>query len=322
MLRASGIGSLPCRSLDEAFALVECDERMIPYVPELPLAGIRSTMLYAPFEVFGEKALAELFPNPKSNRVVVRRSSLDRLVGLCESIDSAEGAESGSRAGDAFSRAVAEFRGRTKHLLAGVVGPATLLGSLFIEQENRLVSAASSAAVRDAIVSLLERGIHARLRVAREAGLTAILHLDEPALPYLDASIRADAEDALRILLQRLDGEGVVGVHCCGSVAKRELELLQSLKLRLISLPVAPSRSREFEELVKPLLRTGCWVLPGVVRTDGSAQPEVAEVRGMLAHWMSLSAEGNLVITPDCGLGLLGETETKRVLNELRGLLA
>lgn len=298
-------------SAEDALRFVECSDRMIPYVPELPLRGVDATMLYAPFESFDSAVRRELFPRAESDSVLVAEESVDHFISLCGD----SGADDERIAGELFCQTLAHFGPETKHLVSGMVGPATLLGSLFRGDRAHRVPLALDEPAIDAVCTLIQRIITARIRLAERSGVQLLQHLDEPLLPYLPAAVRARLGFALGEVLKAVRADGIVGVHCCGKLAEDELSYFSSLELSLLSIPFR-SEAGPGAELQSDVLERGGWLLAGVVRTDGSAtgfEDSRAELRRLAQRGM----ESRVVVTPDCGLGLLGPEGARRVMDQL-----
>ncbi len=315
---ATGVGSLPGRSMAEAIRTVmgELGEPpCMPFLPELPQRGVGADMVGR-----GTAFLIDLYAEvqPSGWRIADRpgrdhgraRSHLSSDLDLLEEYT----------------------QGYTGPLKVQVAGPWTLAATVELPYGDKLL--ADAGAVRDVAASLAE-GL--RLHVAdlrkRVPGAQVILQLDEPAVPgVLRGSVRtasgfgslpAVEESVVRELLRTvIDGvraadnpsddapETPVVLHCCAPDVP--FDTFRRAGASGISFDLSLLRERHDDtlgELIESQMPLFAGVVPSTDPADTSPSARLS-VKALTDRILSLRRLGftdariaeSVVVTPSCGL--------------------
>lgn len=296
--RVTGIGSLPHRSAHAAarFAL-SCGD--IPAVPTLPRRS--------PAEGMISQALAGL-PGVSVGQYGALAVDVGVLAangfGAATSVDLDGAAFRGWRA---FLDTVAtvEWHGPVKWQFVGPVTLGIALARAGVPSPEAFELAGQI--VRGRLVAL-----HAAMRAAMpRAG--QLVFIDEPSFAAVggeDFDIAPDtAVDLLSSALASVEGQAVVGVHCCGS---GDIGSLLASGPSVLSIPLAGVRDEDLTKLARFIEHDGviAW---GAVTTAGPMTVSLERPwRQLCDVWCQLVQRGadpcrlrlQSLITPECGLAM------------------
>jgi methionine synthase II (cobalamin-independent) len=300
---ATGIGSMPGESFEEAMKTVfgELDE--LPFLVELPGRGPHASMVGRAAAMIADLGV-DLQP---AGWRLTDASGLDHRRAaslLAHDLDVAE--ELGQR-----------LRGRFKIQIAG---PWTLAASMERPRGGRVLG--DRGARRDLAQALVE-GARAHARDVRSRlGVEVVVQIDEPSLPaVLSGAVRTasgldryraaspqEAAEALEWLVAALSGDGfAVVLHCCA----------ESLPLDVFAQTSATALSFDLSAVGSDVYdRFGEWVdggralWPGLVPSiEPEGRPPTAAdlTRRLLDWWADLGHRDaetipDTTVTPSCGL--------------------
>jgi hypothetical protein len=297
---ATGVGSLPGTSIDEACAMTFDELPELPHLPELPARGPGSDMI--------GRTAAQL-----SGLGVDRTPSGWRLVDR-PSLDQRAARERLTADLDALLPVAGPgYDGAFKVQL---VGPWTLAASLDLPRGGRALR--DAGAVRDVVASLAETAVEHLAEVRRRVpGAELVLQLDEPSLPAVMAGrIRTEsgfgalrsveAHDVVSSLRDVIEAAGVpVVLHCCAD--DPPIGLFRAAGASAVSFDA--TRGSIDHDAIGELVEGGAVVWLGVAPTLGPGVPpaprDVAEPVRRL--WRELGFDPDLLptaisLTPACGL--------------------
>ncbi|HWA67619.1 MAG TPA: methionine synthase [Mycobacteriales bacterium] len=297
---ATGIGSLPGTSIDEACALAFDELPELPHLPELPARGPGSDMV--------GRTAAQLTGlgvdrTPSGWRLVDRpgldqRSARERMVADLDALLPVAGPG---------------YDGSLKIQLAG---PWTLAASLELPRGGRALR--DAGAVRDLVASLAETVVEHLAEVRRRVpAVELVLQLDEPSLPAVlagriptesgfGALPGIESQQAVSSLRAVVEAAGVpVVLHCCAP--QPPVALLREAGAAAVSFDA--SRGPVDRDAVGELVDGGAVVWLGVVPALGPGVPptprDVADPVRRL--WRELAFDPDrlpsaVALTPACGL--------------------
>jgi hypothetical protein len=292
---ATGIGSLPHRSVHEAaaFALRAYD---VPAIPTLPRRSPAEGMIAQALVGIGGVTLGQY------GSIAVDVDGLDPDAPVAT--DLGHDAYAGLRAFLATAEA-RQLRGPVKWQFTG---PVTLGAAL-----TRV------GAPADRAFAVAARAVRAHLAVIADAVARAlpaspqIVWLDEPWMGELMSPgfpIAPDpAIDLLSTAMAILEPVATVGVHCC---ADADIASLLAAGPAILSIPLAP-RLVDVAGYLSRFLEDGGRVAWGAVPTDGPIATTSDRAWRLLSEvWCELVNRGcdpvelrqRSLITPACGLGL------------------
>lgn len=299
---ATGVGSLPGTSADEAARIVAGELPDLPFLPELPGRGVGSDLIGRAVGLLVDVA-AEVLPS--GWRITSRPGRDVRRANDARSFD--------------LDAAAEQFAG-APWLKVQICGPWTLAAGLELSNGNRALI--DPGAVRDLADSLAE-GMTALLDdlTARLPGTALVVQVDEPSLPAVLAgalrtpsgfgTVRAVDPLTAGPVLQRFRssfGDRPVVAHCCHP--KIPVTLLcnagfDGISLDLSTVGTAAARLDPLGEA----LEAGTVLLAGIVpsvRPTGKTPDLVTVARPLLDLWSHLGQDWAdlpaVVPTPTCGL--------------------
>lgn len=297
---ATGIGSLPGTSIDEACALAFDELPELPHLPELPGRGPGSDMIG---RTAAQLSGLGVDRTPSGWRLVDRPGldQRDAREGLVADLDAL------------IPVAGPGYDGSFKVQLAG---PWTLAASLELPRGGRALR--DAGAVRDLADSLAETVVEHLAEVRRRLpGAQLVLQLDEPSLPAVLAgriptesgfgALRAiAAQDAVAKVRAVVEAAGVpVVLHCCA--ATPPISLLREAGAAAVSLDVTTGSADR--DAIGELVDGGGVAWLGVVPALGPGVPptprDVADPVRRL--WRELGFDPDRLpsavsLTPACGL--------------------
>lgn len=297
---ATGVGSMPGRSIREAVAVV-AGELPWPHLPELPTRGPGADRVGRSGAVLVDLPLETTVDGwrlaTRPGRDLRRARSL-----LAEDLD-------------ALEESLAGHAGPLKVQLAG---PLTVAAEVAARGAHRVL--ADSAAVTDIAASLAEGAVGHLADVRRRLpGAVVSLQLDEPALqavltgsiptPSGFGRVRAvpgtEAAALIGVVADAVRAAGCpVLLHCCGPHVPQGL--LAGIALDAVSLDVSRPVGGG-DDALAAWLDAGRLLLAGVVPTSGPVPDDAAvaaQVRTLAGRLGFGGSAGlrQLVVTPACGL--------------------
>ena len=326
---ATGLGSMPGTSPDEADAVILGELPNLPFLPELPARGPGADLV--------GRTAALLVDLPVETTATAWRLAERRGRDL--------GRATGMLAADldAMEAAAAGYQGAFKIQLCG---PWTLAASLELTRSVE-PALADAGAVADLIASLAE-GVAAHVADVRRRlpGAALLVQFDEPALPgVLAGSVPSAsglrrvpavdhpvAADGLRATLAVTEVPGMI--HCCAP--DLPFSLMASAGARAVSFDLGLLR-REDEDAVGEIAEAGLGIAVGAVPTEpaaaapsGNGRPDRAAAVGpenaarstaeaVIALWRRIglplgTLSRQVVVTPACGLAGASPARAREVL--------
>jgi hypothetical protein len=315
---ATGVGSMPGSSAQEAMRIVAGELPDFLHVVELPERGPgadmvgRTAALLATVDAgFGVETTPDGWRISRSVGRQVRRAQ----SWLSEDLD-------------ALEDCARDYNGPIK---AAICGPWPLAAQIELPTGERLLR--DPSAVRDLVQALAEA---ARLHVAdirrRVPGATVVLQVDEPALPTvlagrigtssgLSTYKAVDEQHAEKVLREILfDG---AGVHCCAE--QPPVDLLRRAGAAFVSVDLL-SVGQACDDDLGRAFDDGVGVFAGCVASTGEGPVgdtrASAPVRDLLhrlgltdARWLA-----QVAVTPACGLAAASPTWTRTALAACRAV--
>jgi hypothetical protein len=297
---ATGIGSLPGTSIDEACAMAFDELPEMPHLPELPARGPGADMIG---RTAAQLAGLAIDRTPSGWRLVDHPGADQRAARefLAEDLDALLPV-----AGPGYDGA----------LKVQLVGPWTLAASIDLPRGGRALR--DPGAVRDLVASLTETVVEHLAEVRRRVpAAQLVLQLDEPSLPAVMAGrIRTESgfgelrvvepTPVLAALSSVITAAGVpVVLHCCA--ANPPIGLLRAAGATAVSFhaTLGPTDHDAIGELVDG----GGIVWLGVLPTLGPGVPptprDVADPVRRLWHELGFDPDllpSAVSLTPTCGL--------------------
>lgn len=297
MTTSSGVGSWPgTRPREAVVAVRDLLGDGIPHLPELPARGVGADMvgraaallegLHVETQPYGWR-FADRAGADEGRAAAFLREDLDELA---EAYD-----------------------GWTGPLKVQVTGPWTLGASIELTRGERAV--ADHGARRDLASSLAE-GLRSHLDDVQRLvpGADLVVQIDEPGLPAvlegrlptqsgygrLRAVDRAEVRDGLREVLDAA-GERTTVVHCCAGDVP--VELLRESGAGAISLDTGLLDGARWGQLAEAV-EAGVVLWAGAVPTTSGDWRTARDL--LVGPWqrigLPMTALGDLVVTPTCGL--------------------
>jgi hypothetical protein len=297
---ATGVGSLPGTSIDEAFAVAFDELPELPHLPELPARGPGADMV-------GRTAcqlVGLAVDRTPSGWRLVDRPGFDQRGGqelLAEDLDALLPV-----AGPGYDGA----------LKVQLTGPWTLAAALELPRGGAVL--ADHGAVRDLVASFTE-AVSGHLDEVRRRVPTAklVLQLDEPSLPAVLAgqirtqsglaTLRAPEETEVVSALHEavIAAEGPVAVHCCAR--RPPLALFRAAGAAAVGLDLTAGDVDR--DAIGETVDGGVAIWLGVVPSLGPGIPpaprDVAEPVRRLWRELGLDPQAlptSVAVTPACGL--------------------
>jgi methionine synthase II (cobalamin-independent) len=316
---ATGIGSMPGTSPDEALKVVLGELPDFPYLPELPdrgpgadLTGRTAALLVElPVETTSRGWKFALRPGREQRRAAdLLATDLDALLAATDG-----------------------YQGPFK---IQVAGPWTLAATIELSRSQD-PALADSGAVDDLIASLTE-GVAAHVAEvrARVPGADVVLQVDEPALPAVLAGAVPTASGLNRVgavdtdvtraaLAAVLDATSAYTVvHCCSPAIP--FQLIRDCGARAVALDISRLRPGA-EDSIGELAEAGLGIVAGALDTRNTermkrapavAPKEIAASVVELWRRIGLSADllaaGQVVISPACGLAGFSGAQARTAL--------
>lgn len=330
MTLASGVGSMPGddqHALDEAVRVVlgELGERPgLPFVPEVPGRGAGASMTGRALAVV-DSLDADLQPAGW------------RLTGGAGSpgVDHRRARSLLAQDLDALEETAQDYTGPFK---TQVCGPWTLAATVERPRGDRVLA---DHGARRELAQALAEGVRAHVRDLRRRlpGCDRlVVQLDEPALPAVLAarvptasgfgrhrSVEPPvASEALGWVLAAITAEGgEPWVHCCAAGAP--LSLMRGAGAHGLAVDLDQLGLADHDSLAEALEAGGAVAL-GVVGTavPASSPPTAGALTERVERWLDLTGldpagvEGELVLTPACGMAGVSSGFARAALSALR----
>jgi hypothetical protein len=325
---ATGIGSVPFLSAEQACQEILSHESLIPFWPQLVQKDPREDMVlqYSPPLPCLKPDLEQnnLLYDPNCNREETLLLFYEKYLASDFSFFSLlpEFASGFYR----LLEILPSLPPLIRYVKGQIVGPITLGLSVKLSSDRFLIH---DPELMDSIVKGLALQAIYQVKKFEDLKRKSIIFLDEPSLSgYGSAFTPLSRDEVIKILeetiqLIREQTDTLIGLHCCGNT---DWSLLLSLDLDIINLD-AFNFGRTFllypKEIMKFLGR-GKAVAWGLVPTAGCTGKETAS--GLLDHLASLFE--NLIgqgidqdrlytqalLTPACGMGTLSQEAAKDLL--------
>jgi hypothetical protein len=326
-LNATGIGGLPHTDSRVACEAVLSFFPEIPYVPTLPLRGIKESIVYTDSEPLPGRVMekGKMWVNTTLNH----SAGMEKIF-----LDYLQGDFSGYAPGEEYASGFYEMM---KHDLSGallvkcqVTGPVTF-GMQVVDQDKRpIYYDPGYADLLGKMIALRAGWYESAIREMTGISETLIV-LNEPYLAALGSSVIPIDDEMVRSNFQDIASilGGGVGIHCCSNT---DWGFLMSLSPGLISFD-AYTNAREFllygEELSAYLERGGT-VAWGIVPAEYEVF-STETVDSLLARMDSIRSEvcelveeetyfSRSLITPTCGIRFADERGADAIMAATREL--
>lgn len=331
---ATGIGSVPFLSPEQACREILAHESLIPFWPQLVRKDPREDMLlqYSPPLPCLKPDLKEktLFYDPDCDRSEALLFFYEKFLAQDDSFfsllpDYASGFYQ-------MLQALSLLKPAEGYIKGHIVGPITLGLGVKLSSGQFLIH---DPELMDAVIKGLAGQAVYQAKKFEESGRKAIIFLDEPSLSgYGSAFTPLSRDEVLEVLggiiqLMREQTGVLIGIHCCGNT---DWSLLLSLDLDIINLD-AYGFGESFilyPKEINTFLGKGKAVAWGLVPTSDYTGKETAPI--LLNHlatlFETLIKKGidrdrlttQALITPACGMGTLSEDTARRLLSLLSGV--
>lgn len=328
--KATGIGSVPFLSPEEACQEILSHQSLIPFWPQLVQRDPREEMLlqYSPplpclKPDFRQKDLSY---DPDCDRSTALLFFYEKLLAQDPSFFSLlpEFAAGFYQ----LLKTLPLLNPSAQYIKGQIVGPITLGLGVRLSSDQFLIH---DTELMDAVIKGLAQQAIDQVKQFEGLGKKAIIFVDEPSLSgYGSAFTPLSKDEVLEILggtigLIRDQAEARIGIHCCGNT---DWSLLLSLDIDILNLD-AYGFGESFilyPKEIKHFLEKGKAVAWGLVPTADYTGEETAPalLDQLAAYFKTLIAKGvdrdrlytQALITPACGMGSLSE-KTARVLLSL-----
>ncbi|HMK66300.1 MAG TPA: hypothetical protein VK564_10930 [Thermodesulfobacteriota bacterium] len=328
---ATGIGSVPFHSPEEACREILSHSSLIPFWPQLVQKDPREDMglQYSPPLPCLEADLKQkiLAFDPNCNRSESLTSFYEKFLNRDFSFFALR-----PEFASGYYQMLAmlgELKIPGAYVKGHVVGPITLGLSTKISEDRYLIH---DADLMDAAIKGLAMEAVEQARQFAALGKSAILFLDEPSLSgYGSAFTPLTREEVLGILgetiqLIREQTEALIGLHCCGNT---DWSLLLSLDIDILNFDAFGFGEALllYPQGLKTFLDKGKRLAWGIVPTADYTGAEQAEtlLERLTSLLKTLSEKGvdrnrlhaQSLITPACGMGTLPVNTAKKLLSLL-----
>ena len=332
---ATGMGSLPHGTVEEALAIVLKYFQALPHWPQLPRRGTAEGLVAQNLAPLLQRGLVAFTPNGSPYFDQDSPGWEERCLQFYELLLAVDTDGTGLE-GFAFpADAAAGFYAFADHpeqlpssarcVKGQLVGPVSLGFQVTDPQKKPCFY---NPSLREILVKTL--AAHARWQTERlrGTGLPALVFVDDPGLYSYGSSSavglgRAEIESALAEIVAAIHGAGgLAGVHCC---AGTDWSLLLELPLDVVSFDAYgyfPSM-QVYAEALGSFLKRGGALAWGIVPTSEKVlQEDAGTLQRLLAREMeTLARQGvdetllrrQLLITPSCGTGTLTPELAERI---------
>jgi methionine synthase II (cobalamin-independent) len=331
---ATGIGSVPFLSTEQACNEIISHESLIPFWPQLVQKDPREDMIlqYSPPLpcLQSDRVRKNLMVDPNCNRAETLLHFYEKFLAVDFSFfslrpDFASG----------FFRLLEllpSLPETVRYVKGQIVGPITLGLSVRLPSDRFLIH---DPELMDTVIKGLALQAVYQVKKFEELNRSSIIFLDEPSLSgYGSAFTPLSKDEVLKILgetIQHIREQTgtLIGLHCCGNT---DWSLLLSLDLDIINLD-AFNFGHSFllyPKEIKQFLEKGKTVAWGLVPTAGFTGKETTSglLDRLAALFTILVGQGidqdrlyaQSLLTPACGMGTLSEQSASQLLDLLAGV--
>lgn len=343
---ATGVGSVPHTSGEEALGLIWKSVPFAPHWPQLPNLGADSSFIGQYLNALIETGVIGDVQNPKfqiEEADWVERMTefyslyLEGIEGNEQALERFGFSSKGREGFEAFYCDLQRYGTREAMLLKGQLsGPLTV--GMQITDKNRRSSYYDDT-LRDMLVKTLALHAEWQTKQLRKLGLPVLMTIDDPGLYGFGASthITLNREQLLEDLNAIFEGilrqGGIPGVHVCAGM---DWTLLFDSKVQVVNFD-AYDYMQSMMALAEPLKRfltRGGILSWGIVPTNPAAWEETAQslilrLENNITELVKRGVDEALLrqqsmITPSCGTGTLemGLSEhIYKLLSEIGGLM-
>jgi methionine synthase II (cobalamin-independent) len=328
---ATGIGSVPFLSSEEACHEILAHHDLVPFWPQLVQKNPKEDMIlqYSP-------PLPCLVPDlqEKTLNYSCEDNRAECLLGFYEKYLSTDLSHFSLRPdfAEGFYRLLellAQAPAPPPFLKGQIVGPVTFGLSVRLSPDRFLIH---DSELMDTVIKALALEAVFQVRQFEKLTPDSIIFLDEPSLSgYGSAFTPLSKDEVLRILgetigLIREQVRTRIGLHCCGNT---DWSLLLSLDLDLINLDAFEFGPffLLYPEEIKKFLDRDRVIAWGIVPTTGytGAEKPLELLDRMEGYFKTLIGKGldrsrlftQAMLTPACGMGTLSEETARQLLNLL-----
>lgn len=341
---ATGVGSVPQTSSEEALDLIWKSVPLAPHWPQLPKLGAESSFIGQYINILIETGVIGDVANPKfqiealdwAERMTAFYSLyLEAIEGSPQALDRFGFSLQGGEGFEAFLLNLERFGTRDAVLLKGQLsGPLTL--GLQITDKNRRSSYYDDS-FRDILVKALALHAEWQTKRLRKFELPVIMTVDDPGLYGFGASTHVTLnrehliEDLNTIFEGILRQGGIPGVHVCAGM---DWTLLFDSKVQIVNFD-AYEFMQSIMVLAEPLnrfLKRGGVLSWGIVPTNQVAWEETAQslilrLENNIKELVKRGVDETLLreqsmLTPSCGTGTLQKDLSEHIyklLGEIGG---
>jgi len=343
---ATGVGSVPQTSGEEALELIWKSVPFAPHWPQLPNLGAESSFVGQYLNVLIETGIIGDFENPKFqmeatdwiDRMTMFYSLyLEAIEGNEQALERFGFSPQGGEGFEVYYRNLESFGTRDALLLKGQLsGPLTV--GMQITDNNRRSSYYDDT-LRDMLLKALALHAEWQTKSLRKFGLPVLMTVDDPALYGFGASthVTLKREQLIEELNTIFEGiirqGGIPGAHVCAGM---DWTLLFDSKVQVVNFD-AYDYFQSMMALAGPLnefLKRGGILSWGIVPTNPVAWEETAQslikrLENNIAELVKRGIDEGLLrqqsmVTPSCGTGTLQKELSEHIyklLLEIRGLL-
>ncbi|MBA4392996.1 MAG: hypothetical protein C0407_05540 [Desulfobacca sp.] len=329
--KATGIGSVPFLSPEEACQEILSHQSLIPFWPQLVRKDPREEMLlqYSPPLPCLKPDLIkkDLFYDPDCDRSAALLLFYEKLLAQDPFFFSlvpefAAGFYQLVKVLPLLNPSVDYIKGQ-------IVGPITLGLGIKRSSDQFLIH---DTELMDAVVKGLAQQAIVQATKFKSLGKHAIIFIDEPSLSGYGSAFTPLSKDEVleilgsTILLIREQTEALIGLHCCGNT---DWSLLLSLDLDILNLDAFGFGESFilYPKEIKAFLEKGKAIAWGLVPTSDYTGNETTPILldRLAAIFKTLIAKGidrdrlvtQALLTPACGLGSLSVNTAKEILSLL-----
>ncbi|EHQ91558.1 methionine synthase [Desulfosporosinus youngiae] len=343
---ATGVGSVPQTTSEEALELIWKSVPFAPHWPQLPNLGAESSFVGQYLNVLIETGIIGDFENPKFQTEAadwVERMTmfyslyLEALEGNEQALERFGLSLQGGEGFEAYYRDLESSGTRDALLLKGQLsGPLTV--GMQITDKNRRSSYYDDT-LRDMLLKALALHAEWQTKRLRRFGLPVLMTVDDPGLYGFGASTHVTLkreqliEDLDTIFEGIIRQGGIPGAHVCAGM---DWTLLFDSKVQVVNFD-AYDYFQSMMALAEPLngfLKRGGVLSWGIVPTNPIAWEETAQsliqrLENNIAELVKRGIDEGLLrqqsmLTPSCGTGALQKELSEHVyklLAEIRGLI-
>lgn len=345
---ATGIGSLPHRTAQEALAVINKYLPEFPHWPQLPQGEVKEGFVEQSAYPLLDCGLAKVTANPGENeRLVFAMDRPEWTDNLTEFYSRFIEAEAGDRAAldkfafpregvkgfYAFLDSLKRGEGVKAQLLKGQVSGPVTVGFCMTDHERK--AAYYHPELRDVIVKTVQLQAKWQLRELKALGLPVLISIDDPVIyacglsTYITLTKQMIQED-LKIVIDTIHQEGgLAGVHICAG-SDWSIVLETGVDVLFFDAYEYFESLAPYTEALAGFLERGGVVGWGIVPTSDKIHGESVEslynkLQGQVDTLVKrgISRErlvSQALITPSCGTGLLSLEAADKIYSATAGI--